>query len=150
VRNARAAYFSTNNLDFNRELLDCVADNILVIHNLGIRLPSNSDYLDAMLKKSTLLVGNRIEWSTISSITGLNPQQMLLSSSSPQNILITAGRDGVQLFTRREDVPVDFPADTVQNRRSPVGAGDSFAVGELDHDIYGSACSSKYETRPTR
>jgi sugar/nucleoside kinase (ribokinase family) len=139
VRRARIAYFSTNNLDFNLELLDCVADDVPVIHNLGIRLADNPAYLDAMLGKSTLLIGNRIELSNIASATGLTPQDMLSSSTSLENIIITAGREGAQLFSRGEDAPVNYPGRTVDRMRSPVGAGDSFAVGLLWSIISGKS-----------
>lgn len=139
VRRARAAYFSTNNLDFNLELLACVPADVPVIHNLGVRLAGRPDYLDAMLSKSTLLIGNRVEMSNLTSLTGLTPEGVLSSSGSLESIIITAGPEGARLFGRGDHAPVAYPGVRVDRVRSPVGAGDSFAVGILWSVISGKS-----------
>lgn len=141
VRRARAAYFSTNDLDFNLELLACVPTHGPVIHNLGVRLAGRPDYFDAMLRKSTLLIGNRVEMSNLTSLTGLTPEDMLASSASLENVIITAGGEGARLFGRDDHTPVVYPGVTVDRVCSPVGAGDSFAVGVLWSVISGNSRS---------
>jgi sugar/nucleoside kinase (ribokinase family) len=131
MRRAKAAYFSTNDLDFNLELLSSVSDGLLVVHNLGVRLAGRPDYIDAMLMRSTLLVGNRLEIADLKSLTGLTPDDMLDSSPSLKNVIVTMGREGAQVFGSSGDSPIEYPPVTRNVVRSPVGAGDSFAVGVL-------------------
>jgi 2-dehydro-3-deoxygluconokinase len=64
---------------------------------------------------------------------------MFESSSSMQDIIITAGGDGAQHFRRGDNAPVSYPTVTVERVRSPVGAGDSFAVGVLWSVISGKS-----------
>jgi sugar/nucleoside kinase (ribokinase family) len=131
VRRARAAYFSTNNLDFNSQLLDCLAPGIPVIHNLGMRFVDNPDYVSVMLNKANVIVGNCVELSNFTTLTGLRPYDMFSLSGSIETIIITDGQKGVRLFNRGEHTPINYPVLHVDQVRSPVGAGDSFAMGIL-------------------
>ncbi len=139
VRKAGAAYFSTNDLDFNLELLACVADDVPVIHNLGVRFVDRPEYLSAMLGKSTVLIGNRVEMAKLMSFSGLTPEEMLSTSASLESIIVTVGREGARLFSRGGHGSVAYPGVTARRVRSPVGAGDSFAVGVLWSVISGKS-----------
>jgi len=141
VRRARAAYFSTNNLDFNLELLAFVPADVPVIHNLGVRLAGRPDYLDAMLSKSTLLIGNRVEMSNLTSLTGLTPEGVLSSSGSLESIIITAGPEAARLFGRGHHASVayqgvsDFPRGPGVNVRPVYNAHDEIALVNFAHTL---------------
>lgn len=64
--------------------------NIPVVHNLGIRLSEKPEYIDVMLKTTTVLIGNRVEMSHLQEVTNLTPETMFAFSSSLQYIVITA------------------------------------------------------------
>ncbi len=131
VASARAVYFSTNDLSFNRDLLSCLAGTVPVLHNLGIRLSEDIGYADLMINKSTVIIGNRVEMARFSRLTGLMPDAMFARSSSLRHVIVTAGREEVQVYSQGATAPVAYPVQRVDSIRSPVGAGDSFAVGIL-------------------
>ncbi|MEX2221161.1 MAG: carbohydrate kinase family protein [Candidatus Rokuibacteriota bacterium] len=133
VAGAQATYFSTNDLSFNRELFSSLAEGVPVLHNLGIRLEEDAAYLALMLDRCTIIIGNRHEVTEVTRVSGLTPPNIFDHSRSLQHLIVTAGRNGAQVFTRGATASVAHPAIHVQvdALRSPVGAGDSFAVGIL-------------------
>ena len=131
VAGARAIYFSTNDLSFNRELLSSLADNVPVLHNLGVRLDEDTTYLHLMLDRCTIIIGNRLEMARLTTLSGLKPSDMFHHSRSLRYVIVTAGHEGAHVFARGTKPSVAHPAIHVDTLRSPVGAGDSFAVGVL-------------------
>jgi adenosine kinase len=127
---ATAVYFSTNDPGFNLSLLSCVHPREqVVVHNLGVRFENRRDYVEVMLAKATILIGNRVETAKLSETTSMGPQEVLSSSESLEAIIVTQGRDGVLLFERGQREPKTLKTPSVAAVLSPVGAGDALAAG---------------------
>lgn len=123
-------YFSTNDPAFNLSLLSEVrAPEQVVIHNLGVRFEDHPGYLDAMLSRSTILVGNRVEMARLEQATSSRPETLLAASKSLQAIVVTRGRQGLVAFERGEGQPIAIESSPVPQVVSPVGAGDALAAG---------------------
>jgi sugar/nucleoside kinase (ribokinase family) len=135
MQNAAAVYFSTNDLSFNTALIEALPAGTLMIHNLGVRVESHPRYLELALSKATIIIGNQVEVEYLRHVTGLSPH-LMVQRGHVQAVIITGGSKGVQVVQRGVP-PQHHAALPVREARSPVGAGDSFAVGVLHALVQG-------------
>jgi sugar/nucleoside kinase (ribokinase family) len=132
VLRGSVVYFSTNDLGFNATLLSLVdpAEQI-VVHNLGVRIRTNPSYLESMLAKTTILIGNGVEIGQLTAQIAAGPNEILERTKALETIIVTRGRDDILVYRKGERRPQAFAGRKIPHPVSPVGAGDSLAAGLL-------------------
>lgn len=138
VKAARVVYFSTHKRAFNFELLSLLDSTAtVVVHNMDRYLISNDAYLQLMLAKSRILIGNEAEAENLLSRAGVKtPFELMQSNSSIELMVVTRGECGSIAYLRGESKEtIEIPAEPV-DVLTPVGAGDAYVAGF----IYGIHC----------
>jgi sugar/nucleoside kinase (ribokinase family) len=124
-------YFSTNKPAFNLQLLEHVnPDAQCVVHSLGIRFEEEPSYVEMLLRKASLLIGNRHEFSMLSAMTGAAIPE-LIAQGSVVRAIVTSGDQPLQIYERGGAEPALYSITGHDGRVVPIGAGDSFAAGLL-------------------
>ena len=129
VKTVRVVYFSTQPPEFNGELLQHVdRAHQTVVHSLAYRFADAPDYLDLMLRKSRILVGNRYEARMVEEFVGGSISD-LLAEYGIELIVITAGTEPILAYRKGESEPLVYAPRPWEGETVPIGAGDSFAAG---------------------
>lgn len=99
-----------------------------IIHNVGNYFLSSDEYVETMLRKSKILIGNSDEFDELLIKLKLkNPKELFELNQNLNTLFVTLGKEGSQIYDHLGNV-LNIPADKAVST-SPVGAGDSYSAG---------------------
>jgi sugar/nucleoside kinase (ribokinase family) len=132
IKRAAAIYFSTNDLDFNAALLtEADPKNQIVVHNLGVRIEGRPAYVELILSKAAIVIGNEVEIERLSRVASAEPAELVADSESVEALVVTRGARGVLVFKKGQHGADEYAGRRAASVVSPIGAGDALAAGIL-------------------
>ncbi len=122
-------YFSTHQKKYNLELLNIINEkNKIIIHNVSNYFLNTELYLNAMIKKSCILIGNEEEVNALKSKLKIDDLRLLFKiNNNLRAIFVTYGKVGSKVFYDNGFIEMVAADEALAN--SPVGAGDSYSAG---------------------
>lgn len=120
-------YFSTHKKDYNLELLNFL-ENKFIIHNISSYFLNSESYLNTMLQKSNILIGNEDEIKFLKNKLKITDLRVLFKYYPLLSaIFVTYGKEGSKIFYGDGNIELITADEALSN--SPVGAGDSYSAG---------------------
>ena len=122
-------YFSTHQKKYNLELLNMIDEkNKIIIHNVSSYFLNSELYLNTMIQKSNILIGNEDEINTLKNKLQIEDLRLLFKiNPNLSAIFVTYGKVGSKIFYNNGDIEMVAADEALAN--SPVGAGDSYSAG---------------------
>ena len=127
--NSDIIYFSTHQKKYNLELLNMTNQkNKTIIHNVSSYFINSELYLNTMIQKSNILIGNEDEINALKCKLQIDDLRLLFRINPILSaIFVTYGKLGSKIFYN--DGYIEMVAANEALSTSPVGAGDSYSAG---------------------
>lgn len=122
-------YFSTHQKKYNLELLSMIDEkNKTIIHNVSSYFINSESYLNVMIQKSNILIGNEEEINALKNKLRIDDLRLLFRiNPNLSAIFVTYGKIGSKIFYNNGYIEMVAADEALAT--SPVGAGDSYSAG---------------------
>ena len=102
--------------------------NKIIIHNVSSYFLNSELYLNTMIQKSNILIGNEDEINTLKNKLQIEDLRLLFKiNPNLSAIFVTYGKLCSKIFYNNGDIEMVAADEALAN--SPVGAGDSYSAG---------------------
>ncbi len=127
--NSDIVYFSTHQKKYNLELLNMINQkNKTVIHNVSSYFINSELYLNTMIQKSNILIGNEDEINALKCKLQIDDLRLLFRINlNLSAIFVTYGKLGSKIFYNNGYIEMVAANEALST--SPVGTGDSYSAG---------------------